>query len=166
MKQGTVSVLLGAHSPMHSLLVVVAWIKLYHKLPRPWEFVCIFIHDLGHWGIQYLDDYEAKKHHWRRGAALGERLFGLKAYDLIRGHCGYDSQAQSVLRRPDKYSWLIAPLWWMWTNTLFEPKLVRPGRTRMQSAKDFKRAMLDNWSSGLKREGHQIYLEQWRGEKQ
>jgi len=163
MKQGTVSVLFGCHSSIHCLVVLVAWIKLYHRLPEPWELVCIFLHDVGHWGTQYLDDYGAKVAHWHRGAAIGRKLFGQKAYNLIKGHCTYEGQSRSLLYKPDKYSWVIAPLWWMWTSTLFEPKLIRPGRTRMQSARDFKEAMRQNWFEGLTRQGHDIYLEQWRG---
>ena len=155
------SVLFGCHSPIHSLVVLVAWVKLHHRLPQFWELICILIHDWGHWNIQYLDDYEAKKNHWQLGARIGKRLFGQKAYDLIEGHCAYNGQAQSALYRPDKYSWIIAPLWWMWTNTIFEPKLIRPGRSRIQSARDFKEAMRKNWDDGLVKQGHDIYLEQW-----
>ena len=162
MKQGTVSVLFGAHSPVHSLIVLVAWTKLYHRFPAFWQFVCILIHDWGHWGTQYLDNYEEKKTHWILGAHIAKRLFGHKGYDLVVGHCSYNGQARSLLYKPDKYSWIIAPLWWVWTNTVFEPKLVRPRRTRMQSARDFKEAMLVNWNNGLAKQGHDIYLEQWR----
>lgn len=63
MKQGTVSVIAGAHSPIHSLVVLVAWCKLYRRPPAFWEFVCILIHDWGHWGTQYLDNYDEKKAH-------------------------------------------------------------------------------------------------------
>ena len=165
MKQGTVSVLVGAHSPVHSLVVLAAWCRLYRRLPALWELVCILVHDWGHWGTQYLDDYEAKKAHWILGARVAKRLFGRKGYDLVAGHCSYDGQSQSALYRPDKYSWVIAPIWWMWTNNVFEPKLVRPDRSKMQSARDFKEAMRLNWATGLTRRGHDIYLEQWRGRK-
>ena len=143
--------------------MLAAWLRLYRRPPRLWELVCIFIHDWGHWGTQYLDDYEAKKDHWKLGARIGKRLFGQKAYDLIEGHCSYDGQPRSSLFLPDKYSWIIAPYWWMWTNDVFEPKLIRPGRSRMQSAGDFKMAMRENWDNGLAKQGHDIYLEQWRG---
>lgn len=160
------SVLFGCHSPMHSLVVLIAWVKLYHRLPKFWELICIAIHDLGHWGTQYLDNYEEKKKHWILGAQIGKGLFGQKGYDLIAGHCAYNGQAKSALYEPDKYSWIIAPPWWMWTNTLFEPKLIRPGKTRTQSVKDFKEAMRHNWDEGLVKQGHDIYLEQWRHSSQ
>lgn len=166
MKQGTASVLFGAHSLIHSLIVAVAWAKLYHRPPKLWELVCIGLHDIGHWGTQYLDNYEEKKTHWVLGARVAKRLFGQKGYDLIAGHCSYNGQSRSALYKPDKYSWLICPGWWMWTNTLFEPKLIRPGRSRMQSTRDFKKAMRENWENGLAKQGHDIYLEQWQGQNQ
>ena len=163
MKQGTVSVLFGCHSPIHSLVVGIAWVKLYHRLPKPWEAVCISLHDIGHWGTDYLDNYESKQRHWQLGAEAARRLFGQRGYDLIAGHCSYNGQNRSLLYKPDKYSWLIAPSWWMWTNTLFERKLIRPGKTRGQSVVDFKKAMRENWENGLTKQGHDIYLEQWQG---
>ena len=163
MKQGTVSVLFGAHSPVHSLLVLIAWVRLYHSLPKPWELVCIAVHDIGHWGTEYLNDYQAKTGHWKAGASWAYRLFGQKGYDFVAGHCSYNGQTRSALFEPDKYSWVIAPWWWMWTNTLFEPKLIRPGRSRRQSARDFQRAMYENWLVGFPKQGHDIYLEQWIG---
>jgi len=163
MKQGTVSVLFGCHSIFHCSIVVVAWIRLYHKLPRLWELTCIYLHDIGHWGTQYLDNYEDKKAHWVLGARVAKCLFGQKGYDLIAGHSKEGGQAISQLYKPDKFSWIIAPTWWMITNTWFEPKLVRPGNTRRESALMFKAAMLDNWNNGLTKGGHEIYLSQWRG---
>ena len=123
MKQGTVSILFGCHSPIHSLVVLAAWGKLYHQLPSWWEIGCIFLHDIGHWGKDYLDDYELKKHHHKLGTKVCGRLFGKKGFDLVTGHNAYDGQSRSKLYQPDKFSWIIAPSWWMWTNTVFEPKL-------------------------------------------
>ena len=164
MKQGTVSVLLGCHSPFHSVLVIVAWRRLYGCWPSWWEVVCIFLHDVGHWGKDYLDDYKLKRHHAELGAKIAGVLLGRKGYDLVLGHNVYSSGiVQSRLYKPDKYSWVIAPLWWMWTNTIFEPRLIRPGRTRMQSVRDFRNAMRRNWFRGLPKQGHDIYLEQWHG---
>ena len=161
MKQGTVSVLIGCHSPMHSLIVLVAWVKLYHGWPKPWQIVCIFLHNIGHWGKDYLDDYEQKKRHGELGATIAKRLFGQRGYDFIAGHNPYNGAARSLLYNPDKYSWVIAPVWWMITNTWFEPKLKRKGSTRRESAIMFKEAMRDNWETGLKELGHEIYLRQW-----
>ena len=61
MKQGTVSALIGCHSIIHGLVVLTAWYKLYGSWPKLWQMVCIFLHDIGHIGLDYLDDYEQKK---------------------------------------------------------------------------------------------------------
>jgi len=159
--QGTVSVLLGCHSPLHSIMVLISWCKLYRRAPNPWQACCIFLHDIGHWGKNYLDNYEGKTHHAELGAKVAGKLFGKKGYDLIIGHCSYNGQARSELYEPDKYSWIIAPLWWMVTNTWFEPKLQRRGNTRRESALMFKEAMRDNQKTGWQKQGHDIYIEQW-----
>ena len=78
MKQGTISVLIGCHSIIHSILVVKAWKILYGSYPCWWEFVCILLHDIGHWGKDYLSDYEAKKRHWVLGAKVSRRLVGYR----------------------------------------------------------------------------------------
>jgi hypothetical protein len=161
MKQGSISVLFGCHSPIHSLVVLIAWCKLYNKFPNYWQFICIFLHDIGHWGVNYLDDYEAKKRHAILGAKVARFLFGIKGYDFVIGHNEYDNALKSKLYEPDKYSWVIAPLWWMTSNTYFEPKLIRKGNTRKQSAIMFKNAMIENMKNGWKERGHDIYLKQW-----
>lgn len=161
MAQGTVSVLLGCHSPLHSIMVLIAWCKLYRKPPKLWQACCIFLHDIGHWGKNYLDNYEEKTHHAELGAKVAGKLFGKKGYDLIIGHCSYNGQARSELYEPDKYSWIITPLWWMIMNTWFEPKLQRRGNSRKESALMFKEAMSDNQKTGWQKQGHDIYIEQW-----
>ena len=161
MKQGTISVLVGCHSQIHSLVVLVAWVRLYHRLPSFWQLVCILIHDIGHWGKQYLDDYEAKKRHGELGAKVAKYLFGQKGYDLIAGHNPYNGMDKSLLFEPDKYSWVIAPVWWMMSNCIFEPKLQRKGSTKRESAVMFKEAMRENMNSGFKELGHEIYMKQW-----
>ncbi len=165
MKQGTVSVLVGCHSPIHSILVFFAWVKLYNRWPRPWQIVCIFLHDIGHWGTDYLDDYEEKRRHGILGAKVARFLFGQRGYDLVSGHNPYNGHPKSELHDPDKYSWVIAPIWWMITNTVFEPKLQRPGNTRRESAVMFKKAMTENMNTGFRELGHEIYLRQWRRQK-
>jgi len=160
MKQGTLSVLYGCHSSVHSLVVLVAWCKLYHHFPSLWQLVCIFIHDIGHWGKQYLDDYEEKKRHGELGAKVARFLFGQKGFDLVNGHNLYNGAPKSLLHDPDKYSWVIAPLWWMSFVICVEPKLLRKGCTRRESAVMFQEAMRENWKNGFQKLGHEIYLEQ------
>jgi len=158
--QGTISVLLGCHSLMHSVLVTVAWCRLYRRPPLLWQFVCIILHDIGHWGKQYLDDYEAKKEHAVLGAKIANRLFGRKGYDLIAGHNCYNGQPRSDLYMPDKLSWTIAPLWWLILTNIFEPKLVRSGLSLRQSAVVWKEAMRENCRTGANIQGHDIYMAQ------
>lgn len=161
MKQGTISVLFGCHSPIHYTVVLIAWIKIYHKLPCFWELVCIYLHDIGHWGKDYLDDYSAKKRHAELGAKIANSLFGKKASDFILGHNAYEARQRSKLYYPDKYSWIIAPSIWMLSNQIFEPKLIRKGRGRMESVTMFKDAMRENEKTGFQEQGHDIYLKQW-----
>ncbi len=85
MQQGTVSVLFGCHSPIHSVVVLVAWHKLYHRWPKFWQIVCIFIHDIGHWGTMYLDNPEEKERHSVLGAEVARNLFGDKGYEFCLG---------------------------------------------------------------------------------
>lgn len=162
MKQGTVSVLFGCHSVIHSAIVFVAWWKLYHHPPNFWQTVCILVHDIGHWGKDYLDDYEQKKKHGELGAKVAGLLFGKKGYELVSGHNPYNGSPKSLLHDPDKYSWIIAPVWWMMSNCIFEPKLQRKGNTKRESAIMFKQAMKENMNTGFKELGHEIYLRQWR----
>ena len=161
MKQGSVSVLVGCHSPVHSILVFVSWCILYKRPPKFWQIICIAIHDIGHWGKDYLNDYEEKKKHSILGAKIAGKLFGQKGYELIVGHNLYNGAVRSELHHPDKYSWVIAPTWWIVTTTWFEPKLQRKGSTRKESAIMFKKAMKENMDTGFKELGHEIYLRQW-----
>ncbi len=165
MKQGTWSVLLGCHSPIHSTIVIIAWRKWYRKWPAPWQIVCIMVHDIGHWGKNHLDNYEEKKKHAELGARIASRLFGEKGYNLVIGHCTYDGRERSELFYPDKYAQVISPVWWFMTNTWVEPKLIRPGHTRRESALMFKNAMIKNMANGFSEQGHDIYLRQWAGEE-
>jgi len=161
MKQGTISVLFGCHSQVHSFIVFLAWKKWYGKWPKLWQLICIIIHDIGHWGKDYLDDYEQKKQHSVLGARIAKALFGQKGYDLVAGHNEYNGHTRSELYYPDKYSWVIAPVWWMMSNCIFEPKLQRKGCSKRESALMFKQAMTENMDSGFAELGHEIYMRQW-----
>jgi len=130
-------------------------------LPSWWQIVCVLLHDIGHWGKDYLNDYEQKKKHSFLGARIAKRLFGQRGYDLIAGHNLYNGSPKSELYGPDKYSWVIAPVWWLMSNQIFEPKLTRKGSTRKQSAVMFKEAMRENMKTGFREQGHEIYLKQW-----
>lgn len=159
MKQGTISVLVGCHSPIHSIMVARAWKKLYGKRPSFRELVCIFLHDIGHWGLDYLDDVEQKNKHWRLGARVAEWLFGIEGYRLCAGHCRQSGMGESKLYKADKYSWHIAPTWWLWTNNVFEPKLMVGFSKNIDAIRNFRKFVAANIESGFAAETHQCYLE-------
>jgi len=161
-KQGTVSVLVGCHSPVHSVIVVLAWKKLYGKWPTFKELVCIFLHDIGHWGLDYLDDVEQKNKHWRLGAQVAEWLFGIEGYRLCAGHCRQSGMGESKLYRADKYSWHIAPFWWVWLNNFTEPKIMVGYTSSAAAVRDFKARVKESVESGSFSETHKFYLERRR----
>lgn len=158
MRQGTVSVLFGCHSVMHSILVVLAWRRLYGGWPRLWQVVCIFLHDIGHWGTDYLDNHGEKKEHWILGADIAWDLFGIDAYLFTAGHCVHSGVPESKLYKADKYSYYIAPTWWLWWNSLVEPKLNR-GKSIRVAIRDFRRQVKASIESGEFRESHDMFLE-------
>lgn len=162
MKQGTKSVLFGCHSIIHSFLVIRSWKILYGKLEW-WEFICILLHDIGHWGKDYLTDYEAKKEHWKLGAEIADRLFGATAYWLCAGHCEYSLYLikSSPLYKADKYSWYIAPTWWLYSNCIAEPEL-RCGMTIKNQVKWFKSQVKESIESGEYKSTHEMYRERLR----
>lgn len=158
MKQGTMSILFGCHSPVHSVLVTISWVILHRRLPELWELVCIFLHDVGHVGKNYLSNPDEKSIHWKLGATIAGRLFGPKGYALVAGHSHSSDHPESSLRKPDKYSWYLAPEIWIYSNTVFEPKL-KMGYTRWGAVHHFKNRVMESIESGKFRSTHQIYLE-------
>lgn len=166
MTEGTKSYLVGCHQFfLHPLWVLMAWHLEYESWPKWWEIICIFLHDIGICGRQYLSDDMAKKGHWEVGAArarfmiwrLSKNTFkGLRAFDLCAGHCPEESRyPESKLSRADKRSWLVAPMWWLWWGYWVEGFEGTP-------PPEWKRMVAEN----LKREkplgNHELYL---RGRK-
>ena len=158
MKQGTVSVLVGCHSPIHSLLTIRAWHALYGHWPAPWEATCAFLHDIGHWGKNYLDDPEEKRRHWQAGAWTARRLFGQRGQYLVAGHDRDSGYTESPLYWADKLSWWYAPTWWLLSNTMVEPRL-RMGYGRREAVRRFREQVRNNIISGEYRPTHDFYLE-------
>lgn len=157
--QGTISILFGCHSMViHPIVVTMAWFKLY-GLPSWRELICIFLHDVGHYGLNYLDDYEQKKRHWELGAKATRALFGDWAYELTAGHCSHSGLPKSKLYYADKLSWHLAPRWWLWMNTVFEPLLMIGFSSRMAAVNDFKDQVAESIGNGWFRSTHQMYLE-------
>ena len=164
MKQGTISVLIGCHSVVHSLLVVKAWVKLYNSFPAPWELICILIHDIGHWNTNYLDNLEEKKGHWKLGAILAYKLFGDKGYSLCAGHCEYSGCPQSQMYKADKLSQLGYPYIWSWWYQIFEPK-IGMGYTKWEAYTRFQSQVKNSIETGEYRSSHDMYLERCKGKE-
>lgn len=159
--QGAMSVLFGCHSVVHSVIVLLSWRIIYKSWPVLWQIVCIFLHDIGHWGFNYLDNSEDKKFHWCLGAHYAYKLFGWKGYKFTAGHCLSSNVGPSRLRLPDKYSWTIAPTIWLWFNNVAEPKLIRPGMSRWKSGLFWKQEMKAFVKSGKYEtySAHDVYLD-------
>ena len=121
MTEGTKSYLIGCHQFfLHPLWVIVAWRKVHGCYPRFWELICIFIHGIGVCGRQYLSVSGAKRGHWERGAVWAYKLFGYMGYALCAGHTSESGEFRSLLSLADKYSWLVAPMWWLRSNYRLE----------------------------------------------
>ena len=104
---GTRSLLIGAHWPLHNLMVVAAWRYLYGSWPTWRELVAIGLHDLGYLGCREMDGPDGTMHP-EAGARLADRMLGREYGDLIRGHSkGYAETIGVPLSRlygPDKCS--------------------------------------------------------------
>jgi hypothetical protein len=158
-RQGTISWFIGCHNMIHSILVLISWIKLYGEKPKFWQICCIFLHDIGHVGLDYLDDPEQKKIHWKKGAEIAKSLFGEKGFKFIAGHDINSGYPQSELYKPDKYSWYIAPTWFLWLNNIAEPKLMINCKSNMDAVKKFQIAVKKNIESGDYAPTHSIYIQ-------
>ena len=154
MTEGTKSYLFGCHQfLMHPIIVVIAWKKLFGYMPKFWELICILLHDIGHIGKQYLSDYEQKKIHWVLGARIANKLFGFKAYILIAGHTKQSGYPRGNLFYADKYSWVIAPIWWLrLTEKVEKFDQLRPFGT-------WRKLVKENWENNCPKGNHEIYLE-------
>lgn len=158
MKQGTVSILVGCHSIIHSIAVWRAWWILYGKPPCYWETVCILLHDVGHIGKNYLDNLDEKKQHWMLGANIARKLFGQKGYDLVAGHCEYSGLPQSKLYKADKYSQYKQNRLWSYIYQTFEPK-ISMGYSKKEAYERFMKQVCISIESGKYRGNHEMYLE-------
>jgi hypothetical protein len=117
MTTGTKSLLIGVHQfAWHPLVVALAWVRLYHRLPTWREAICIVIHDWGYWGKPRMDDDQGETHP-ELGARIAERFLGYEYGDLCRYHSRHYARTwshhPSMLCWPDKLSILYEP-WWMY----------------------------------------------------
>lgn len=159
MSEGTISIIVGCHSAFHCLLVLVSWLKLYKSFPAVWELACICLHDIGHLGKDYLTDDRLKQIHWELGAKIAGKLYGSKGYDMVAGHCTESGRPLSKLYKPDKYSWYIAPVWWLCITNVLEPNIRRPDQGVLEEVRGFKLKVKASIESGTFRSTHDIYLE-------
>ena len=160
MKQGTISIICGCHSQAHSLMVFLAWKKLYGTYPNYWQTGCIILHDIGHFGKNYLDNVEEKNNHWKLGAKIAMKLYGIKGYYEVAGHVGPKINAlpESRMYKADKYSWYITPYWILWWNNIIEPK-IKHGMKNRDTIISFRQWVKHNIESGEYRTTHDAYLE-------
>lgn len=130
MTEGTKSYLIGCHQfLLHPIWVLLAWRLEYKSWPKWWEIICIFLHDIGICGKQYLSDDYAKKGHWYWGGHYAGRIvyrfkrqwhLGWVARRFCWGHSSESGFPKSKLWKADKRSWLVAPMWWLWLNYYIE----------------------------------------------
>lgn len=157
--EGTVSYLVGCHQFfLHPLFVFIAWVREYRQFPAFWELCCIFLHDIGHIGKEYLTDLKEKAKHWYWGAAMAQRLFGIKGFLMVAGHDGSSGFPRSKLFIPDKRSWLEAPNWFLWNNRIWENF-----GTEASKPDNWKRIVRENARNGYPKDSHELYLENREG---
>jgi hypothetical protein len=131
---------------------VAAWRKIFGSYPKLWELFCIFLHDIGICGRQYLSVKGAKNGHWLAGAKIAGYLFGQKGAWLCAGHTSESNFPQSKLFLADKYSWLVAPEWWLWSNFYlekFEGSISNPV--------EWKKIIADNLKKNHHFSSHDLY---------
>lgn len=115
MRIGTKTLLYGNHQfILHPLMVGIAWVRIYHKLPNPKEAICIAIHDWGYWGKPNIDGPEGEQHpYW--AANWAEKYLGFKYLELCQYHSSFLAKKHdapvSRLCLPDKYGVIMTPLW-------------------------------------------------------
>ncbi len=117
MKTGTKSLLFGVHQfILHPVVVYIAWVWLYGRLPNWKETVCIIIHDWGYWGKANMDD-ECGERHPETAAWIAGWLFGPKYHDLCLYHSRHYARCAgkvpSLLCWADKCSIQFEP-WWIY----------------------------------------------------
>ena len=154
MKEGTKSYLFGCHQfIMHPLLIVLAWKVLYNQMPTLKQIVCIFLHDIGHLGKNYLTHLSEKEKHWILGAKIAKFFFGEYGFWLVYSHHARVEGGKSKLFYADKYSWLIAPRWWLRLNDKVE------GFDKYRPLDEWLKRVKENFENGCPKGTHDIYLE-------
>jgi len=114
MKTGLRSYLVGMHNPiLHTIVIVIAWIRMYHGLPSFKELICIMLHDVGYIKQATIDSPDDK--HPELGAWLCGAMLGRKYYFLCIAHSRIYAKKLNIslskLGYADKGSILAIPDW-------------------------------------------------------
>lgn len=119
MKLGTRSLLFGVHQVVwHPYTVLRAWIALF-GWPSFAEFVAIFFHDWGYFGLPNMDGPEGKLHPARSAAIIRwlfrfSRVSALASYEVRRHsrcYCAKHDLTESKLCAADKLCVQFDPEW-------------------------------------------------------
>ena len=174
MTEGTKSYLIGCHQFfLHPLFVFMAWRLEYKSWPKWWQLIGILFHDIGICGRQYLSDDKAKKGHWELGSALSSKIvmyltprkkrltlsptpYWYRVSQLIAGHTQESNFPESLLARPDKRSWLIAPTCWLWWNYYIEWSGKGIGVTKPPI---WKKLVAENLKRAKPIDSHALYIQ-------
>jgi hypothetical protein len=117
MKLGTKTVLFGVHQFIwHPITVLLAWIDLF-GFPKPWEIICILVHDLGYLGKNDMDGTEGNLHP-ELGAKIAGLLCGEKGKLECLGHSRSYAETHNIpisrLCWADKWSPMFDPTHFYW----------------------------------------------------
>lgn len=173
MKQGTRSTLIGCHQFIwHPLFVIIGWVMRHSRFPKFWEIVCIFVHDWGVWGTDYLSDPKNKKLHPELGAKIAKKFFGNKGWHLVAGHSleyikywddlnrplfsSWDKIEISDLYYADKYSYLVIPNFLLRLQAWGEKNMINPDSVKVR--------MMAITALSEKRDLHEVWVDQMKGE--
>ena len=113
MKVGTKSLLYGAHAWWHHpIILAIAWTKLYGIPWDPRLWCCFFLHDIGYFGLDKMDD-DVGECHPIVGASCIRRLFGNQWGDFCLFHSRFMARRlgkpYSRLCVADKLAFVITP---------------------------------------------------------
>lgn len=161
MRIGTKTLLFGGHQfILHPLLVGMAWVKIYHKLPNPKESICIIIHDWGYWGLNNIDGEEGDGHpvwaaEWA-SFSLDRNRNSNRYWELCMFHSRFVAKAYnckpSKLCSADKLGITLYPTWLWYTLVRLSGELTEyQNNPKYASERELKIGNPREWFRQLKR---------------
>ncbi len=113
MRIGSKTLLWGTHQfVLHPAVMLIAFLKIHRRFPSMAEFLAIWVHDWGYWGLSGLD-IDGGENHPYVGARIMERFYGIQGRNLVLGHsattCRKEGIEKSTLYLPDKYYFILLP---------------------------------------------------------